>query len=70
METRTNKRQMFFGTVVYFFQFFNNRNHVGHSARSIAALVGGTNGLWFVLPIWGMAISVALIYADSFAILR
>ena len=62
--------QMFFGTVVYFFQFFNNRNHVGHSASSIAALVGGTNGLWFVFPIWGMAISVALVYADSFAILR
>lgn len=62
--------QMFFGTVVYFFQFFNNGNHVGHSARAIAALVGGSNGLWLVFPLWGLWVSVALIYADSFALLR
>ncbi len=62
--------QMFYGTAVYFFQFFNNRNHAGHSTAAIAGFVGGTNGLWFTFPVWGIAVSVALIYADSFAILR
>ena len=62
--------QMFYGTVVYFFQFFNNRNHVGHSPAMIASFVGASNGLWFVFPIWGLWISTVLIYADSYAILR
>jgi hypothetical protein len=62
--------QMLYGTLVYFFQFFNNRNHVGISSGALWAFVGGTNGFWFVFPIWGIAVSVALIYADSFAILR
>ena len=60
--------QMFFGTVVYFFQFFNSKRHVGHSVGNLILFVGSSNGMWFIFPIWGMAVSVWLIYQDSFAI--
>lgn len=60
--------QMFFGTVVYFFQFFFAKRHLGHSPGNIALFVGGTNGMWFIFPIWGIWVSVLLIYQDSRAI--
>lgn len=62
--------QMLYGTIVYFFQFFNNRCHVGYSKAMIASFVGSSNGLWFIFPIWGLWLSTQLIYADSYAILR
>lgn len=62
--------QMFYGTAVYFFQFFNNRNHVGHSLGSIVAVVGATNGLWFALPLWALWLCVQLIETNSYAIFR
>jgi hypothetical protein len=62
--------QMFYGTAVYFFQFFNNRNHVGHGAASIAAVVGATNGLWFVFPLWALWLCVQLIETNSYALFR
>lgn len=62
--------QMFYGTAVYFFQFFNNRNHVGHSAASILAVVGATNGIWFVFPLWALWICVQLIETNSYALFR
>ena len=60
--------QMFYGTVMYFFQFFHNGRHRGHSARNIVLFVGGTNGLWFVFPVWGMIVSVWMILNDSYQI--
>jgi len=60
--------QMLYGTIVYFFQFFNAGRHHGHSPRNIAMFVGGSNGLWFVMPILGLWASVELIMTDSFAV--
>lgn len=62
--------QMFYGTVVYFFQFFANDRHIGHSRKDLMVFVGSTNGLWFVFPIWGIALCVAMIESGSFAIFR
>jgi hypothetical protein len=62
--------QMFYGTAVYFFQFFNNRNHVGHSPASILAVVGATNGLWFVFPLWALWLCVGMIETNSYATFR
>jgi hypothetical protein len=62
--------QMFYGTAVYFFQFFNNKNHVGHSAASILAVVGATNGLWFGFPIWALWLCTRLIETNSYAVFR
>ncbi len=62
--------QMFYGTVVYFFQFFNNRNHVGHSVASIFAVVVATNGVWFAFPLWALSLCWQLIETNSYAIFR
>ena len=60
--------QMFFGTIVYFFQFFFARRHVGHGWKNVAIFVGSTNGLWFIFPLWGIGVSVVLIYQSSYAV--
>ncbi len=60
--------QMFYGTVIYFFQFFHLGRHKGHSVRSIALLVGGTNSPWFTLSLWGLALSVWMILNDSYSV--
>ena len=62
--------QMFYGTAVYFFQFFNNKNHVGHSRASIFAVVIATNTPWFVFPLWALWLCVQLIDTNSYAIFR
>lgn len=62
--------QMFYGTVVYFFQFFHAGRHRGHSAGSIWLFVGASNGMWFIFPIWGIAVSVWMILNNSMAILH
>ena len=62
--------QMFYGTAVYLFQFFNNKNHVGHSRASIVAVVVATNAPWFAFPLWGLWLSVQLIQTNSYAIFR
>jgi len=62
--------QMFYGTAVYFFQFFNNKNHVGHSPAAVAVIVGSTNGLWFVVPLWALWLCVRLIETNSYAMFR
>ena len=62
--------QMFYGTAVYFFQFFNNRNHVGHSPASVFAVVFATNAPWFVFPLWALWLCVRLIETNSYAIFR
>lgn len=60
--------QMFYGTVVYFFQFFNAGRHHGHKASDLWLFVGASNGMWFIFPLWGLWLSVWLIYHDSYAI--
>ncbi len=58
--------QMFYGTAVYFFQFFNNGRHKGHSLRDLLLFVGITNLMWFIFPIWGLSASVRLILEGSY----
>lgn len=60
--------QMFYGTAVYFFQFFNNDRHKGHSLRDLLVFVGITNLMWFVFPIWGLWASVELILDGSYQV--
>lgn len=62
--------QMFYGTVVYFFQFFNAGRHVGHTKKDLWVFVGTTNGMWFIFPIWGIALSVAMIQSGTFDVFR
>jgi hypothetical protein len=62
--------QMFYGTAVYFFQFFNNKNHVGHSFASIFSVVICTNVLWFIFPLWALWLCVQLIETNSYALFR
>ncbi len=60
--------QMFYGTAVYFFQFFNNGRHEGHSLRDLLLFVGITNLMWFIFPIWGLSTSVRLILDGSYSV--
>jgi hypothetical protein len=60
--------QMFYGTAVYFFQFFHNGRHKGHSLRDLLLFVGITNLMWFVFPIWGLNTSVRLILDGSYSV--
>jgi hypothetical protein len=60
--------QMFYGTVIYFFQFFNAGRHKGHPRSTIVLFIGTSNGLWFIFPLWGIALSVWMILNDSYAV--
>ncbi|MFW2387744.1 MAG: hypothetical protein ACN4G0_05380, partial [Polyangiales bacterium] len=60
--------QMFYGTAVYFFQFFNNGRHRGHSVRDVLLFVGVSNLMWFVFPIWGLCTSTELILTGSYGV--
>lgn len=60
--------QMFYGTVVYFFQFFNAGRHVGHTRKNLLLFVVNSNGFWFFFPVWGMLVSIWMIYEDSYGI--
>ena len=60
--------QMFYGTSVYFFQFFNNGRHKGHSVRDILIFVGISNLLWLIFPFWGLCTSIQLILDGSYAV--
>ena len=60
--------QMFYGTSVYFFQFFNNGRHEGHSLRDLLLFVGITNLMWLVFPIWGLWTSIQLILSGSYGL--
>jgi len=62
--------QMFYGTVLYFFQFFHNGRHKGHSVRDLVLFVGVTNLTWLIFPIWGLATSILLILDGSYGLLR
>ncbi len=62
--------QMFYGTAVYFFQFFNNGRHKGHSVKDLLLFVGITNLMWFIFPIWGLCASIQLVLDGSFGVFR
>lgn len=60
--------QMLYGTIVYFFSFIFNKRYRGHRPLNLAIFVGLSNGLWMVFPVWGIVLSIALIYSDSYAL--
>jgi hypothetical protein len=60
--------QMFYGTAVYFFQFFNNNRHQGHSLRDLVLFVGISNAMWLAFPIWGLYASVRMILDGSYGV--
>jgi hypothetical protein len=60
--------QMFYGTAIYFFQFFNNGRHKGHSLRDLVLFVGIANLMWFIFPIWGLWTSVQLVLDGSYGV--
>jgi hypothetical protein len=60
--------QMFYGTSVYFFQFFHNGRHKGHSIRDLVLFVGITNLLWLVFPVWGLCASIQLILEGNYGL--
>ena len=62
--------QMWYGTIVYFTSFVFNKRYVGHTKGNLALFVGLSNGIWLLFPLWGMGVALALIYSDSYAILR
>ena len=62
--------QMFFGTAVYLWQFLHAGRHRGHPPRVIVGFIGGVNGMWFVVPLWGLFLSVRMILDDSYAVFR
>jgi len=60
--------QMFYGTAVYFFQFFHNGRHRGHSLQDLLLFVGLTNLMWLVFPIWGLCTSIEMILDGSYGV--
>ena len=59
--------QMWYGAVVYFFQYFNNRRHVGHPGWHVAVVVVA-NVIWMVFPSLGMWACSRLIRDDSYSV--
>lgn len=62
--------QVFYGTVIYFWAFVHNKQYVGHTKFNLALFIGGTNGLWLVAPVVGMAVCVAMILSGNYAVLH
>ena len=62
--------QMFYGTVVYFAQFLYHRRYRNHRLKELVLFVGMTNGMWFVLPLWGIYLGVEMINGNSFDMFR
>ena len=60
--------QMFYGVVVYFFQFFNNKRYVGHSPKDIFLFVGVSNAAWAIFPLLGLWASIQLILDGNYSV--
>ena len=60
----------FHGTCVYFLSYVLNERYRGRSALEVGLFVGFSNGLWFVFPLLGVALSLSMINSDSFAVFR
>lgn len=61
--------QKFYGTCLYFFQYVVNRRYENRPFGGVLAIVGGTNGTWFVFPLFGMYVCVRLIREGRFDVL-
>ncbi len=61
--------QKFYGTCLYFFQYLYNRRYEGRPLSGVIGMVGGTNGLWFVFPAFGIYVCIRLILDGRFDIL-
>jgi hypothetical protein len=60
--------QMFYGVVVYFFQFFNNGRHKGHRVKDIVLFVGVSNAAWAIFPVIGLWASIQLILDGNYSV--
>lgn len=60
--------QMFYGVVVYFFQFFNNGRHKGHRVKDIVLFVGISNAAWAIFPLIGLWASIRLILDGNYLV--
>ena len=60
--------QMFYGTSVYFFQFFNNGRHEGHRVRDVLLFVGVSNLSWMLFPAWGLWASIQLVVSGTYEV--
>ena len=60
--------QMFYGVVVYFFQFFNNGRHKGHRVKDIVLFVGVSNAAWAIFPLIGLWASIQLILDGNYSV--
>ena len=60
--------QEFYGTVIYFFQFFFNRRHEKIAKALTLGIVVPANFIWIAFPALGMWASSRLILEGSFAV--
>lgn len=60
--------QKWYGTIMYLFQFFNNKRYQKLSWPEILLCVLFSNGIWVVFPMIGFYASVTMIYSNSYAI--
>ena len=60
--------QEWYGTVVYYFQFFNNKRHLKLSRNLVLGVVVPANAIWIVFPMLGMWASSRLILDGTFAV--
>ena len=61
--------QEFYGTVIYFLQFFFNGRQKGKSVFEVLLFVGLSNGLWFFFPLLGMYVSYHCVTADTWDVM-
>jgi hypothetical protein len=60
--------QMGYGALIYFFSFFFNKRHHGHTLGNLAIFVGLSNGIWIFFPIWAIWAAIQLITTESYAV--
>lgn len=62
--------QMLYGTLVYFFQFFNCGRHMPLARSLVLGVVVPANSIWIALPAVGLWASARLIVDGTFAVFR
>ncbi|CAM9933245.1 unnamed protein product [Discosporangium mesarthrocarpum] len=60
--------QMFYGTVIYLYSFFNNQRHKRLSKSTVLGFVVMPNALWLVFPFIGILNCIQLIMEDSYSV--
>jgi len=61
--------QKLYCTVLYFVAYLFNRRYEGRPLGRIIGVVGGTNGVWIVLPAIGLYVCIRLIVENRFDLL-